>query len=560
MFGFGREAQGLNQKSWEQRAAGLVFLYQTLGPQGRAALGGIAMAIAAAPWGLWPLAWIAAHPLWQLALSPQVSRGQGLRGTIFWGLGYHGLILAWLWGLHPLTWLGISWGASVAIALGCWALVTLWGTLQGVLWWGLMRWFTQTGFTQTAARRSRGLGSIVVLGTALGCGLDWLWSYSPLYWDPWAFTQSPHNPWILHLGQLSGPQTITAALWGVNGLLALARSPRDLGRILGLLLSLHLLGASLMATALPDPPDQTLRMGVIQGNIPTRQKLTPAGLELAQTRYSQSYETLANQGVQAVLLPEGAFPWFWGDGLNREGVFLEAIARHRLPAWVGTFVMDTSGTDARGTDARGIHAPPPTPSSYTQSLIGISSPSGTWTSRYNKVRLVPLGEYIPLQPWLGRFLGRLSSLSATMEAGLPNQQFQTPWGRAAVGICYEPAFARLFQPQIAAGAEFILTSSNLDPYGRVLMAQHEAHDVMRAIESDRWLLRATNTGYSGAISPRGQVQRLANNRVIAAPFTLYRRSHQTLYTRWGDWFTPCLGAIAILQMLYRRTKPRIYQP
>jgi apolipoprotein N-acyltransferase len=67
-------------------------------------------------------------------------------------------------------------------------------------------------------------------------------------------------------------------------------------------------------------------------------------------------------------------------------------------------------------------------------------------------------------------------------------------------------------------------------------AQHHAQDVFRAVESDRWAIRATNTGYSGIVDPHGRTLWLSgiNTYEIHAE-TVYPRQTRTLYVRWGDW-------------------------
>jgi apolipoprotein N-acyltransferase len=296
--------------------------------------------------------------------------------------------------------------------------------------------------------------------------------------------------------------------------------------------SLHLVGAGLRLRPLADRPDQALTLGIIQGNIPTREKLTPEGIALGRDRYSQAYRQLTapNQNqppVDGVVLPEGALPYIWTDQARAESSLFKAIAEVRVPALVGAF-------------GPGVAAPNQ-PRTYTQSLFVLNG-QGEEVSRYNKVKLVLLGEYIP--GWLANGLGRLSPISATMEFGADRQRVTSPWGPIAIGICYEPAFSAVLRDQVAAGARFGVTSSNLDPYSLVLMAQHQAQDSLRAIETDRWIVRASNSGYSGTIDPHGQVQAQSEpQQFVSLRQRLYRRDSQTPYVRWGDRLTPFLALV-----------------
>jgi apolipoprotein N-acyltransferase len=517
---------------------------------GLAFASGIGMALAAAPINAWGLAWITMVPLW-MAVVGSGSGGQGSGKTrslhphsplptpyspipfaLLWGIGYHSTALSWITGLHPLMWLGIPWLGSVAIVLFCWAFITLWGAALVVIWAWILRRLSQFKIQNSKFK-------IILAGTALWCGLEWLWSFTPLYWTSLSFTQSPGNLLILHLGQLSGPSVVTAAIVAINGLLALAglqiiQNPKSkiqnsfaLLSAIALFLVLHTVGFVLYSQPLNQSLDTALKVGIVQGNVPTRIKLSTQGIRRAIDGYIAGYEALANQGVQAVLTPEGALPIFWEADRNP---FRQAVLRKGVAAWLGIFVQQER--------------------QITQSLLALAG-NGDVVGRYNKIKLVPLGEYIPFQEVLGAIINRLSPIESSMVPGTSAQRFDTPFGRAIASICYESAFPELFRTQAAAGGQFILTASNLDPYSEVLMAQHQAQDLMRAIETDRWAARATNTGYSGIIDPHGQILwRSQPHSDETHAETIYRRQTQTLYVRWGDWITPLLLGLAAIVMVF----------
>lgn len=144
-----------------------------------------------------------------------------------------------------------------------------------------------------------------------------------------------------------------------------------------------------------------------------------------------------------------------------------------------------------------------------------------------------------------------------MVPGRLDQTLQTPFGQAIAGICYESAFPDLFRNQAATGGQFILTASNNDPYGAAMMAQHHAQDLMRAIETDRWAVRATNTGLSGIVNPHGQTEWLSGFRTYEThAHQIFRRQTQTLYVRWGNWLTPLLLLLAGIASLRSRLNHR----
>ncbi|MCD8487992.1 MAG: apolipoprotein N-acyltransferase [Desertifilum sp.] len=498
---------------------------------------GLGMGLTSAPVYAYFLGWIALIPLWVLICQPGVSFKRALGLAIAWGAAYHGFALSWITGVHPMTWMGVPWLASLAIALFCWFFITLWGTLIVLSWVIGMRLYSNFMQPTTGLARC----SRVLFGLTLWCALEAFWALGSLYWTTLAFTQSPYNLAILHLGQLSGATTISAAIAAVNGLIAewlLAQAtpakprPLFLALPIGLCLSLHLIGASLLQAPLNPTPETALRVGIIQGNIPNTIKLFPEGLRKAIEGYTAGYETLVAQGVDAVLTPETALPFIWNEQNRRYSSFQQAILRENTVAWLGTF--STQG------------------SRLTNSLLTITG-DGEIYSRYDKVKLVPLGEYIPFEDILGQLINRLSPLDAHLAPGSSEQIFDTPFGRAIVGICYDSAFGNHFRRQTAAGGEFIITASNNAHYSATMPAQHHAQDVMRAIESDRWIVRATNTGYSGIVDPHGRTIWISGlNTYETHADTIYRRQTQTLYVRWGDWLLLVLMGLSGLSIIQQK--------
>ncbi len=497
------------------------------------------------PVNAWPLAWIALAPLWwAVGRLPPTASGLSVFGLgAVWSGIYHGIVLSWILDLHPLTWMGVPWLGSVAIALFAWIFITGLGTVTFGLWAVIWRF--------TYQRLALNVGARLWVGTALWCGLETVLSWGPLYWPSLSFTQSPHNLWILHLGQLAGPMAVTAAIVAVNGCwgeLWLAYQQRDRPTdphpwhlaVLGIILwlSLHGIGGWLYSQPLTTAPEQSLRIGLIQGNVPTRIKLTPAGVRQALQGYAEGYRNLVQQGAEAVLTPEGAIPEIWTRTSQARNPVLQAVRTEGVVLWLGTF-RPTVHADTR---------------QLTQSLITLNG-QGNVVSQYDKVKLVPLGEYIPFEAVLGGLISRLSPMTGSLRPGRPDQVLITPFGNAIAGICYESAYSELFRRQAAQGGEWIMTASNNDPYPPRMMRQHHAQDVMRAIESDRWAVRVTNTGISGIVTPHGQTRWLAPPRTYVTHLsTIQRRQTRTLYVRWGNWLTSSLVLGAIAGLLINKYK------
>lgn len=510
---------------------------------------GMGMGITVPPVNAWILAWMALVPLWVVLVKhPHKSPGKKFLVGAVWGIGYHGTALSWITGLHPLTWMGIPWLGSVAIAFFAWLFITLWGALLVGCWTSL---FAGVISSLSAGNQPSGIPIPLVvltrlfLGVGLWCLLENIWMLGPLWWTTLAYTQSPHNLVILHLGQLSGTSAVTSVIVGVNGLIAevcllmsdsATKSSKSTLKYqffytlpAALFICSHLLGFYLYIQPLNEQASAALQVGVIQGNIPNRIKFDGDGLRRALTGYTRGYEQLADAGVDAVLTPEGALPFFLRD--IRSSSLVKAVEQRGVIAWIGGFA-ERANTDT-----------------YANSLFTFGK-NGLLPERYEKHKLVPLGEYIPLEEFFGQFIRRLSPVTARQVPGKSEQIFATPFGIAIAGICYESAFPELFRRQAAAGGEFILTASNNDPYSAAMQMQHHAHDLMRAIETDRWAVRATNTGLSGFVNPHGKTLWISQHRTYAIHSeTIYRRTTLTPYVKWGDWLTPTLLGLGIIWWL-----------
>ncbi len=552
-------------------------------------LSGLLMGITTAPISIYPLGWIALAPLWILIInyakkSEKIMSFNLIKMPLLWGIGYHGIALFWITGIHPLTWMGVPWLSSLIITIVVWIFVTLWGTSLVIIWallLGLINklfdiklpspsTFSPTGKlpspptpsptgklpspptpSPTGEGKSHptfsptGEGKLlyliqVIIGVTLWCSLETLWSFTPLWWPSLSYTQSPHNLIILHLAQISGPNTITAVIVAVNGLIAWAFidvfNNFNLGDIKGklklnviisaisVLIITHLIGFYLYQKPLEKGENQALKIGIIQGNIPLDIKFYPEGWGKAITNYTNGYNELVNMGVDAILTPETALPFLIEN--IKFGTFYENLLKKGVPVWLGAIDFKDDG--------------------ITNSLFTITG-KGEILSQYSKTKLVPLGEYIPFQKILGKMTKKLSPIKIQLIPGNENQILETPWGKAIVGICYESAFTQIFRYQALMGGEFILIASNNAYYLPSMSAQHYALDIIRTIETNRWAVISTNTGYSGILDAHGHtIWSSKINTYEIHKDIIYREKNNTLYVKYGDWLTILLLILSVV--------------
>jgi apolipoprotein N-acyltransferase len=163
-------------------------------------------------------------------------------------------------------------------------------------------------------------------------------------------------------------------------------------------------------------------------------------------------------------------------------------------------------------------------------------PDGSYAGHYDKMRLVPFGEYVPYKP-LFFFAGDLLN-NLPFVPGIQRRLFVTNGKKYGVFICYESIFGDDIRHFVDDGAQVLVNISDDGWYGDS-SAPWEHLDMvrMRAIENDRWLLRATNTGITVAIDPRGRITaRMPRHVRGSIQVNFGSRDDLTFYARHGDWF------------------------
>jgi apolipoprotein N-acyltransferase len=187
--------------------------------------------------------------------------------------------------------------------------------------------------------------------------------------------------------------------------------------------------------------------------------------------------------------------------------------------------------------------------SITNSAV-VLDPEGREVSRYDKIHLVPFGEYVPAWAFPG-FVDKITSEVGNYVPGSGYRVAKTPAGGIGVFICYEAIFPQLVRRLVVAGAGVLVNISNDAWYGDSAAAyQHLEMARVRAIENHRYLLRATNDGLTTLIDPYGRVlERLPRHRQMVLPARYDFETRQTFYTARGDVFAWLCVAIAALMLV-----------
>jgi apolipoprotein N-acyltransferase len=231
-----------------------------------------------------------------------------------------------------------------------------------------------------------------------------------------------------------------------------------------------------------------------------------------------------------VVWPESPAPFVENDARFQQA--LVSIARQeQAPLVVGNIGADFSPEDQSWRE-------------YNSALIvGVD---GARVGRYDKIHLVPFGEYIPFHNLLA-FAHKLTGRVSEFSRGDERKVFRLNGHRYGVFICYESVFADEVREFAQLGAEVLVNISDDGWYGDTSAPwQHLNMARMRAIENRRWLLRDTNNGVTAVIDPYGRVrQSIPRHAIDALPAQFAFRSDVTFYTAHGDLFAWLCAILAL---------------
>jgi apolipoprotein N-acyltransferase len=279
---------------------------------------------------------------------------------------------------------------------------------------------------------------------------------------------------------------------------------------------------------LPDlPPRETPAETalVVQPNMPPEEQWTSASAGAERDHLiMESLEFSLHGSEQLIVWPESPGPlYFYGDPtFHREATQLAQVAR-------AYFLF---GTVAETGDGAPLNS------------AVFLRPDGNLVDRYDKINLVPFGEYVP------KFFGFVNRITQEVSDFAPGNRivvFPMDQHRLGVFICYESAFPDEVRQFVKGGANLLVNISNDGYFGHsAAREQHLEIARMRAVENSRWLIRSTNDGITAVIDSTGHIdERLSPYRELVEHMHFGFRDGTTFYTNYGDWFAwGCLIAAA----------------
>jgi len=284
----------------------------------------------------------------------------------------------------------------------------------------------------------------------------------------------------------------------------------------------------------PTTPDHTALL--VQQNVPiqadwTRDYFENTLQDLTSQSVKGAKDTRSTGKFDLIVWPESPAPFYTSDPLFRTAV--SEMAR-QAQTWVVAGSIGVEPAMHNGGQSKVFNS------------AALVNPHGEWEGRYDKVHLVPFGEYLPF-PSLFSYVGGLTKEIGEFARGTSRSPLDAGGTRLGVFICYESVFPDEVRQFAAQGAQVFVNISNDGWYGDSgAWKQHLQQTEMRAIENNRWVLLTTNTGLTAAIDPWGRVVAQLPRKersVLVAPYGLV--SSTTFYTRHGDWFAYLCAIISL---------------
>jgi apolipoprotein N-acyltransferase len=483
-----------------------------------AAASGLALALATPGPGLTLLAF-----LFPGLLLEAIERSPGCRrpwllgwlaGTVFWVVSTNWVVPV----MHDFG------GLPLVLAIGC--LVGM-GAYLGLLW----------GIAAGAASLVPPGWRIWVFPSAL-VSIVVLQRFPP-YGFTWTGAGSAFVDWPLLMASLPVWGASGLGWWAVatgTGLWGLARPATRRSGGAALIVASGLLTIAVFAAPTPLPSGGAVEMAVIQPGTTLEEKWDPSqSREIAERMWAMTAEA-AIRGADIVLWPEGAVPY----RLDSDSAYRDAVERIARELEVEIVLNSVGSLDGGG---------------FANSAY-LVTPEGLSLTRYDKVHLVPFGEFVPR--WAR--VAFTDSLVREVGAFTPGVKPLVLPAIAPLGvaICFEVVFPDLPAAEVRHGAEILTTLTNDGWYGFSWASrQHFAQVRLRAAENQRWFVRAALTGISGFIDPSGRVvSRLEVGESGILVDDVQPMTGLTPRTQWGDWWAVLCAVATVAMFLVSRLRRR----
>lgn len=352
---------------------------------------------------------------------------------------------------------------------------------------------------------------------------EWLQGLLPVMPFPWfrLATVLAEKPLLIQGASISGTLFVDFLIVLWNGLLArlmICRRAEGAAWVAALLLGGVLLYSDVRLYEENADGDATVyRVMLVQGSHEGRSKWAMEISDILRD-YTELMREGMEKNISLVVLPETALPYSITDDTETVEQLLSFCREYNTELLAGAIEEERAEERYNAV--------------YHVTADGVSMPA------YRKQILVPFGEYLPftdvaekLCPWFKEFM-----TGNVFEAGEETIVFDTQAGKTGMLICFESVFSQTAAEAVNEGAGLLAVVSN-DAWftGTPALRQHHAHAVLRAVETDRYVIRAANTGISSVTDNRGRVRAaLPENSRGVLKYPVVCSSGRTLYSVTGD--------------------------
>jgi apolipoprotein N-acyltransferase len=498
------------------------------GASAKAGASGILLALSFPQYGHPVLAWVALAPLIVTLFErhhgwPAFRRGRAVLLGFVAGLVYFGGTVYWT-GTVVSQFGGLSAPLGVVVA----ALLVAYLALFPALFTLCLGWLGAK-----YGRRAILLAPAVWVTSELA--RTYFWSGFP--WLLLGYSQTTVLP-IAQFASIVGVFGMSALVAMVSTALAYVVVSRSRGAIITVaataaaLVTITMWGSSRLENNTLVTQGRRVRVALVQGNIPQDEKWDERQADNIRNTYLTLTREAAAKGAQLVVWPESSTPLpFMDDKVGGERI-REAVRETGIELLLGSDQINHQ-----------------TKSYYNAAFL--VRKDGTVAGVYQKMHLVPFGEFVPLQQLLF-FVGPLVEQVGGFTPGPEMVVLPTAHGPISTAICYEIVFPRLVGESVSRGSQLLTTITNDAWYGRSSAPyQHFLQAQMRSIEQGRYLARAANTGISGFVDPYGRVlekTEIFERAILVGEVRLL--DGRTIYGRIGDLFAYICAALTLVALLF----------
>ena len=280
---------------------------------------------------------------------------------------------------------------------------------------------------------------------------------------------------------------------------------------------------------------KSIHVAVIQGNIDQSVKWNPAYQEKTIDLYLNLSRSSYDNRPKVIVWPETAAPFFFQDNLDNAMRILNISKESGADIIFGSPAYKKTNGKTKYYN-RAYHL----------------SPTGK-LGYYDKVHLVPFGEYVPMKRFLP-FVNRLVPAAGDFTSGAKVEPLSLPGLSAGILICFEAIFPELARTHVKKGASVLFNLTNDAWFGRSSAPyQHLGMAVFRAVENGRPLIRSANTGFSAFIDPRGKILSRGTlfEEAVLTQEVKFGTPSLTFYTRHGDIFACTISIICLIIFLLK---------